>query len=75
MVTILREIATVMAQYLGGVIIVVFILFFINPIGLMIIGLQFAIPLGVTATLFNFITNFGTLLRRLMLLIYLPCGR
>ncbi len=62
MVCMLREIATVMVRYLGGVIIVVFILFFINSIGLLIIGVPFAIPLGVTAALFNFIPYFGTLL-------------
>ena len=62
MVAMLREIATVMVRYVGGVVIVVFILSFINSIGLLIIGLQFAIPLGVTAALFNFIPYFGTLL-------------
>jgi predicted PurR-regulated permease PerM len=62
MVIMLREIAAVMVRYLGGVFIVVFILFFINSVGLLIIGLKFAIPLGVTAALFNFIPYFGTLL-------------
>ncbi len=62
MVMMLREIAAVMVRYLGGVFIVVFILFFINSVGLLIIGLKFAIPLGVTAALFNFIPYFGTLL-------------
>ena len=62
MVTVLREIANVMVRYLGGVILVVFILFFINSAGLLIIGLPFAIPLGVTAALFNLIPYFGTLL-------------
>jgi predicted PurR-regulated permease PerM len=70
MVTILREIATVMVQYLGGVFIVVFILFFINSIGLVIIGVLFAIPLGVTAALFNFIQYFGTLLGGMVPLIF-----
>ena len=62
MVTVLREIANVMVRYLGGVILVVFILFFINSAGLLIIGLPFAIPLGVTAAIFNLIPYFGTLL-------------
>ncbi len=61
-VSILREVARMMVRYLGGVIIVVFILFFINSIGLFIIGMRFAIPLGITAALFNFIPYFGTLL-------------
>ena len=62
MVIMLREIASVMVRYLGGVLIVVFILFFINSIGLWIIGVPYAIPLGVAAALFNFIPYFGTLL-------------
>jgi predicted PurR-regulated permease PerM len=69
-VTVLREIATVMVRYLGGVIIVVFILFFINSGGLLIIGMPFAIPLGVTAALFNFIPYFGTLLGGLVPLLF-----
>ncbi len=62
MAVILREIATVMVRYLYGVIAVVFILCFINSLGIWIIGLQYAIPLGITAALFNFIPYFGTLL-------------
>jgi predicted PurR-regulated permease PerM len=69
-VAILREIATVMVRYLGGVIIVVFILFFINSGGLLIIGMPLAIPLGVTAALFNFIPYFGTLLGGLVPLMF-----
>ena len=62
MVNMLREMAAVIVQYVGGVIVVVIILSFINSIGLLIIGLQFAIPLGVASALFNFIPYFGTLL-------------
>ena len=62
MVTMLREIASVIVHYVGGVIVVVIILSIINSIGLLIIGLQFAIPLGVASALFNFIPYFGTLL-------------
>jgi predicted PurR-regulated permease PerM len=69
-VIVLREIATVMVRYLGGVILVVFILFFINSGGLLIIGMPFAIPLGVTAALFNFIPYFGTLLGGLVPLLF-----
>jgi predicted PurR-regulated permease PerM len=69
-VTMLREIAQVMVRYLGGVFIVVFILFFINSVGLLIIGMPFAIPLGVTAALFNFIPYFGTLLGGLVPLVF-----
>lgn len=69
-VTMLREIAHVMVRYLAGVFIVVFILFFINSAGLLIIGMPFAIPLGVTAAFFNFIPYFGTLLGGLVPLLF-----
>ncbi len=59
---ILREISNVMVRYLAGVITVVLILCVLNSAGLFIIGLKYAIPLGVTAALFNFIPYFGTLL-------------
>ncbi len=62
MITILRDLSTVMVQYLTGVIVVVFILCFINSAGLWIIGVSPAIPLGVIAAFFNFIPYFGTLL-------------
>lgn len=70
MVYILREISQVMVRYLSGVIAVVFILCFINSLGLIIIGMQFAIPLGVAAAFFNFIPYFGTLLGGLVPLIF-----
>lgn len=61
-ISILRDISNVVARYMGGVVIVVFILFFINSIGLKIIGLRFAVILGVMSALINFIPYFGTLL-------------
>ncbi|MCF8217377.1 MAG: AI-2E family transporter [Bacteroidales bacterium] len=61
-VGILREISTVMVRYMVGVITVVFVLCIINSLGIYIIGLKYAIPLGVTAAFFNFIPYFGTLL-------------
>ncbi len=61
-IAILREISTVMVRYTAGVIVVVFILCIINSLGIWIIGLRYAIALGVTAALFNFIPYFGTLL-------------
>lgn len=61
-VGILREISTVMVRYMAGVITVVFVLCIINSLGIYIIGLKYAIPLGVTAAIFNFIPYFGTLL-------------
>ena len=70
MITVLRELSTVMVRYLSGVIAVVFILFFINSLGLLIVGIQYAIPLGITAALFNFIPYFGTLLGGLVPLLF-----
>ena len=59
---ILREISKVSARYMGGVIGVVTILCFINSLGLWIIGMKFAIALGIISAFFNFIPYFGTLL-------------
>jgi len=61
-IDILREISKVSARYMGGVIAVVSILCFINSLGLWIIGMKFAIALGIISAFFNFIPYFGTLL-------------
>lgn len=62
MIGILREIKTVMVQYISGVVFVVLILCVINSLGLWIIGLKNAIALGIISALFNFIPYFGTIL-------------
>ncbi|NBC82194.1 MAG: AI-2E family transporter [Bacteroidetes bacterium] len=59
---ILRDISTVAAKYMGGVSIVVFILCILNSTGLMIIGVKYAILLGIISAIFNFIPYFGTLM-------------
>jgi len=61
-VNILREISTVAARYMGGVTIVVLILCVINSTGLVIIGVEYAILLGIVSAFFNFIPYFGTLM-------------
>ena len=61
-IEILREISKVSARYMGGVIAVVTVLCFLNSFGLWIIGMKFAIALGIVSALFNFIPYFGTLL-------------
>jgi predicted PurR-regulated permease PerM len=66
----LREISRVGARYMGGILAVVVILFFLNSFGLMIIGVDYAITLGVLSALFSFIPYFGTLLGGLVPLIY-----
>lgn len=60
--TILREISKVAGKYMGGVTIVVLILCVINSTGLAIIGVTYAILLGIVSAFFNFIPYFGTLL-------------
>lgn len=61
-IDILREISKVSARYMGGVIVVVSILCIINSLGLWIIGMRFAMALGIISAFFNFIPYFGTLL-------------
>jgi predicted PurR-regulated permease PerM len=61
-IDILREISKVSARYMGGVIAVVTVLCFLNSLGLWIIGMKFAIALGIVSAFFNFIPYFGTLL-------------
>lgn len=58
----LRDISTVAARYMGGVTIVVLILCVLNSTGLLIIGVPYAILLGITSAFFNFIPYFGTLM-------------
>lgn len=61
-IAILRDISTIAPQYMGGVAIVVMILIVLNSIGLLIIGVKYAILLGIISALINFIPYFGTLL-------------
>ncbi|MFP4289602.1 MAG: AI-2E family transporter [Bacteroidales bacterium] len=70
MVKILREISTVAARYMGGVIVVVLILSILNSLGLFIIGMRYAIPLGIMSAFMNFIPYFGTLLGGLIPLLF-----
>ncbi len=61
-IKILRGISKVAGHYMGGVVVVVFILCILNSAGLMIIGVKQAILLGVVSAIFNFIPYFGTLM-------------
>ncbi len=61
-VDIISKINQVTTSYITGVFIVVLILSVLNSIGLSIIGLKYAVFLGITAALFNFIPYFGTLI-------------
>lgn len=59
---ILRDISTIASRYMGGVLIVVLILCMLNSTGLLIIGVEYAILLGIISAFFNFIPYFGTLM-------------
>jgi len=61
-INILRDISTVASKYMGGVVIVVFILCILNSLGLYIVGFRYPIVLGIISALFNFIPYFGTLM-------------
>jgi predicted PurR-regulated permease PerM len=70
MLSILREISTVMVRYVAGIIIVVIILSVINSFGIWIIGSRYPIPLGIASALFNFIPYIGTLIGGLVPLLF-----
>src|SRR5690606_24033922 len=70
LVKILQEITSVTKNYVTGIFIVVLILCVLNSIGLFIIGVQYALFLGIIAALFNFIPYFGTLIGGAVPLLY-----
>lgn len=59
---IIWEVSHVTKRYMGGIFIVVLILCFLNSLGLLIIGIKYALLLGIISALFNFIPYFGTLI-------------
>ena len=61
-IAVLRDIATIAPRYMGGVTVVVMILIVLNSVGLLIIGVKYAILLGIISAVINFIPYFGTLL-------------
>jgi len=67
---ILREISTVTTRYIGGLLIVVFILAILNSLGLFIIGVKHALVLGVLAAILNLIPYVGTFLGGLIPFLY-----
>ncbi|OYT16960.1 MAG: AI-2E family transporter [Bacteroidetes bacterium 4572_77] len=56
----LKTVSFVTPRYIGGVFMVVSILAVINSVGLLIIGLKYAVFFGVISAIFNFIPYFGT---------------
>lgn len=67
---ILREVSEVTVKYLGGVLIVVFILAILNTTGLLIIGVPNAIIFGVLSAFLNLIPYLGTLIGGLIPVLY-----
>jgi len=61
-IKVLREIATVVTRYMLGVTSVVLILCVFNSVGLLIIGIQYPLLLGVISALFSFIPYFGNII-------------
>ncbi len=69
-INILKDIAKVTPRYMGGVLMVVSILCFLNSFGLFIIGIKYPVILGVISALFNLIPYFGTLLGGMIPLLF-----
>lgn len=67
---IIREVSQVTKRYMSGVVIVILILCFINSTGLLLIGLEYAVLLGILSAFINFIPYFGTLIGGAIPLLY-----
>lgn len=61
-IKILKDISTIASRYMLGVATVVLILCVVNSFGLIIIGVKYAIILGIISAICNFIPYFGTLI-------------
>lgn len=61
-VRILDQVSHITQHYMGGVVIVVLILVVVNIIGLKLIGIEYAVALGLIAAVCNIIPYFGTIL-------------
>ncbi|MDX5420960.1 MAG: AI-2E family transporter [Hymenobacteraceae bacterium] len=67
---IIDDISHVTKHYMGGVVIVILILCVINSTGLLLIGVEYAILLGILSAFMNFIPYFGTLIGGAIPLLY-----
>jgi predicted PurR-regulated permease PerM len=61
-VNVISEVSQITIHYMRGACIVVLILCVLNSVGLMIVGVKFAILMGIISALCNFIPYFGTLI-------------
>ena len=59
---VIKEISQVTQRYMSGITTVVLILCFLNTFGLMIVGLKYALLLGILSALMNYIPYFGTII-------------
>src|SRR5690606_20021956 len=59
---ILGEVSHVTKRYMSGIVIVVLILCILNSVVLLIVGVEYALLLGIISALFNFILYFVTLI-------------
>ncbi|ARS35038.1 AI-2E family transporter [Pontibacter actiniarum] len=66
----INEISNVTKHYMAGVVIVILILCVINTTGLLLIGVEYAILLGILSAFMNFIPYFGTLIGGAIPLLY-----
>jgi predicted PurR-regulated permease PerM len=67
---IIRRISTVTGKYMTGIFTVVLILCVVNSLGFYLIGLEYAILLGIIAAICNFIPYFGTIIGYLIALLF-----
>lgn len=58
----LQDVSHVTKRYMSGVIAVVAILCVLNSVGLLLVGIKYAILLGILSAFMNFIPYFGTLI-------------
>lgn len=59
---VLREVSKVASRYMGGMLTVVAILCIVNSSALYLIGLRYAVILGIIAGIWSFIPYFGTII-------------
>ncbi|WP_262486196.1 AI-2E family transporter, partial [Cesiribacter andamanensis] len=62
LVNSLFQASQVTKRYMSGIVVVVAILCVLNSVGLLIVGVRYAVLLGIIAALINFIPYFGTLI-------------
>lgn len=61
-VRVITEISHVTKHYMRGAFVVVLILCVLNSVGLLIVGVKFAVLMGIISAICNFIPYFGTLI-------------